>query len=182
MEINSLHLKTALMAYWRFRKQCICADEVGFGGGNSDILVDTGKEVIDIECKISKSDLKADLHKKKHEAYKIGFGKYISIPNKFYICVPTYLVEEAKKWTEEVNPKYGVIEFSEIKFNDYQQYSRCWDKMLYIVKKAKSLKEDYKSKKEEISFRLCSALINKNIDLIHRIKNEENNSENQTLE
>lgn len=177
--ITSLHLKTALMAYWRFKKQSLCCDEVGFAGGNSDILVDTGKEIIDIEVKISKSDLKADIKKPKHEANKNQLSQYISVPNKFYICVPTCLVEEAKKWTEEVNPNYGVLEFSEVKYESYKEYPRYYDKMIRVVKKAKLLKEDYKSKKEEISFRLCSALINKNIDSLRRMRENDLSTENK---
>lgn len=179
--ITSLHLKTALMAYWRFKKQSLCCDEVSFAGGNSDILVDTGKEVIDIECKISKSDLKADIKKPKHEANKNQLSRYISVPNKFYICVPTSLVEEAKKWTEEVNINYGVIEFSEVKYEQYKNWDRYWDKMVKIIKKAKILKEEYKSKKEEISYRLNSALINKNIDLLRKMREHDLSTENKDI-
>ena len=112
MEIHSGHLKTALLAYYRFRNRNICADEVF----NADVLVDNGKQIIEVECKISKSDLKADIKKEKHKLWKQEPLTRHYIPNKFYICVPTELVDEALKWTEENNSNYGVIEFSRNKF------------------------------------------------------------------
>lgn len=160
MNFHSGHLKTAVMAYYRFKKMSVCADEVF----NADVLVDTGKEIIEIECKISKSDLRADSKKSKHNEFKDPLKKKWSIPNKFYICVPTELVEEAKIWTEEVNPAYGVIELSNTKYEHWVKYTMGWENMLYFVKKAKPLHKEYHSKQERIALRLSSKIINASIE------------------
>lgn len=166
MEVNSLHLKTALLAYYRFKRQLICADEVYLGRFISDVLVDTGKEIIEVECKVSKSDLWADGNKGKHNNYKL-IDRYAS-PNKFYICVPTSLVEEALKFVQQINPRYGVIEFSEISFEKRANYTRGgWEHMICVRKKGLSLRKLYMPKKEPICQRLCSALIN---EYIRKIK------------
>lgn len=159
MEINSFHLKTALMAYYRFKKQCICGDEVYLGRFITDVLVDTGGEIIEVECKTSKSDLWADANKQKHNNYK-ETERY-ACPNKFYICVPTPLVEEALKFVAQINPKYGVFEFSEIDFEEKKGYARGgWERMVSVRKKASLLRKPYMSKFEVLQSRICSALIN----------------------
>ena len=164
---TSLHLKTAVMAFYRFKKQMVCADEVSICGGDADVLVDSGTSIFEIECKVTKSDLKADLKKKKHEIYKEGHHPYLVVPTRFYICVPTPLVEDAKIWVEEVNPKYGVIEFSTVKYEQNRPYRRRWDMMLYFVKKAGKLTDVYHSKKDAIAKRLCSANLNFKLDSIY---------------
>lgn len=173
--IHSGHLKTAVMAYFRFKKTFICADEVF----NADVLVDTGKEIIEIECKISKSDLKADLKKPKHNEFKDPSKRKYCIPNKFYICVPTELVEKAKKWTEEVNQAYGVIELSNTKYEHWVKYTMGWENMLYFSKKAKSLHKEYYSKSERIALRLSSKLINASIEGLRYERLKEKNSSTQ---
>lgn len=52
-KITSSDLKLALMHYYRFNYGYVCAEEAT----NADILVDTGKEIIEIEVKIGKGDL-----------------------------------------------------------------------------------------------------------------------------
>lgn len=159
MKVNSEYLKTAVMAFFRFKRRNICADEVRICTRHlADILIDNNKQVIEVEIKTSKSDLRADKKKSKHLWYIEKPETYA--PNLFYICVPSELVEDAIKWCEEINPNYGVIEFSQKKFESYYRNNRRWDEMLYFVKKAKPLHKIYKSKKDRISLRLCSANIN----------------------
>lgn len=174
--ITSSHLKTALMAYYRFKKQNICADEVKIGGGLADVLVDTGLKTIEIEVKISKADLRNDKKKVKHEAYRKGFHKYYTVPNFFILCIPTELVEEAKIFVKEVNTKYGIIEFSNEKYNKISRYDRKWDEMLYLIKKPELLTTERISAEKKIIKRLCSSNINFHIDLLKRM-NEENINE-----
>jgi len=52
-KITAFDLKLALMQYFRFNRQWLCVDE--FRG--ADIIADTGKEIIEVETKITKSDL-----------------------------------------------------------------------------------------------------------------------------
>lgn len=175
MIFDSRHLKTAILAYYRFKKGAVCADEVF----DADVLIDTGKEIIEVECKISKSDLKADAKKEKHKQWKgeTPFRKH-QRPNKFYICVPTELVEAAKKFVEEVNPNYGIIELSNTKYDHWYRYTRGWDNMLYFVKKAKNLHKEYISYQECIALRLCSKIINSNIEGLQEYHRNQKKVEN----
>lgn len=157
MEINSYHLKCALLAFYRYKRGAFCADEVVCSGGLSDILVDNGTtEVIDIEIKTSRADLMRDVRKEKHEAYKAGDHKYFALPNKFYLCVPTDLVKDAIEFVEKTNPNYGVIEFSKSKYESYCPPERC----LYFVRKAKKLTKEYKTRYVTIAKRLSSIVVN----------------------
>lgn len=162
MEIHSGNIKTVLMYYYRFKRQFIACDEVKTDCNElSDILVMTKKEFIEIEIKTSKSDLingekSKDKHKKLNEKRLV---------NKFYICVPTELVEDAKLWIAQTNINYGLIEFrTEIAKGICYDY----ETLLLFSFDAKSLQptfsEDLKTK---IIKRLSSALTN---EYIRRVK------------
>lgn len=144
-KITSKQIKTALYWYFRFERQWLCADEV-YGW---DMLVDTGRETIEVEIKVSKSDLwHGEAKKKKHDAggnYANGVSRFC--PNKFYVCVPTRLVEEARKWVEAVNPKYGVLEFYEESFL-----------MVGVRKSALRLHDVYTDEREKLAMRLCAII------------------------
>ena len=95
------------MEYWRFTRQCLCADEVGYGRFIADIVVLTKKDYIhEIEVKVAKSDLcTLELKKTKHLNMT---NKWF--PHYFSFAVPTELIEEALKIISQLNPKYGLIE------------------------------------------------------------------------
>lgn len=167
--ISSLHLKTALLYYYRFKRQYTCVDEVCSSFNEiADILVDTGKEIYEIEIKISKSDLNAEKKKQKHMKSDMGGA------NKFYLCVPTELIPYAEKWIQEVNPKYGLIGFaSESYKKDREQYGdyNKWDTYRFFVKQASSLHKNYNKKlKDRIISRLGSALCNAYINQIEMME------------
>jgi len=134
---TSLEIKTSLISYFRFKRQWICAPEVSFDWGLADILIDTGTEIREVEVKISKSDLyngeaKKDKHRRGVKC------------NRFYVCVPSYLVEEAIKWVEQTEKNYGVIE--------YQSYLN-----LVIRRSAKPLNRQYYPEiRKKIEMRLSS--------------------------
>ena len=169
------------MAYFRFKRQYLVADEVHICNiFLADVLGDNGKKVMEIECKTSKSDLRADSKKEKHRWYKEVPEKYA--PNQFYICVPTNLVADAIQWTNEINPNYGVIELSETKFEHWINYTRGWENMLYFAKKAKSLHTVYKSKQERIGLRLASKVINSSCTkLYHSYIEDKRKNSNENL-
>lgn len=152
MEVNSHIIKTCLMKYWRFKRRYICVDEIG--REPADILVDTGKTMIEIEIKISKSDLwNGEARKRKHKLDDTKRGC-----NQFYLCVPTELIDEGKKWIDQTNPKYGLIEF-DTKLLEKGYYH--WYKYLSFIKKPKKLNNKYNMYyKNQIPLRLCSALAN----------------------
>jgi len=110
-KITAFDLKLGLLQYCRFRRQWVCVDECN----NADIIADTGKEIIEIEVKITKSDLIYGEGKKrgKHNRYMYG-GRHV--PNKFMFCVPENMVETATNFSQTINDNYGVIGFDSVKF------------------------------------------------------------------
>lgn len=162
-KLTSTDLKLALLEYFRFKRQAICVDECQ----NVDIMIDTGKEIIEIETKISKSDLKADLKKtigrtKKHDAYANPRSNSWLKPNKFYFCVPDYLEEFALKFAKDINPKYGVFVFDSEIHN--RQLSRghysSHVNFLRVSRKGRKLHDRYNEKlKWQIALRASSKLI-----------------------
>lgn len=147
-KITSEDLKLALMQYYRFNYGYICTTE--FRG--ADIIADTGKEIIEVEVKISKEDLiEGEKAKKiKHFLYERGKGKNRLHPNKFLFCVPDYLTEDALTWAKTLNSNYGVIQFNT------KDFLRCLERnafswmnnncYLTIIRSAKKLHEKYDPK------------------------------------
>ena len=118
-KVTSFDLKLALMQYFRYGKQCVVTEECN----DNDIMVDTGNEIVEIEVKMSVSDMRADLKKRlggrgKHDFYSNPRGRSWMIPNKFYFCVPSYMKDDALAFAKMINPKYGVFVFDEKKFLD----------------------------------------------------------------
>ena len=106
--MNSSEIKHALMYYFRFKRQWICASECL----NNDVMAITNKDIIDVEIKINKYDLwKGEAKKSKHIFYKREMPEWFKFhhANRFYICVPKNLEEEAINWVKETNNKYGII-------------------------------------------------------------------------
>jgi len=145
--MNSYYIKTVLMEYWRFTRQCLCADEVGYGMNLADVIVLTKSNYIhEIEIKCAKGDLCGlELKKKKHlDMTKKWYPHYFSF------AVPTELIEDALKIIEQLNPKYGLIEITGL-------YTP-----ITIRKSPKRLHnniEELEKWKHKIVYRLNSALI-----------------------
>ncbi len=146
--MNALKIKCALMEYFRYTRQWICVDEASCGRGDrADILVDTGKEVREVEVKISSYDLNT-LEKMKIKHLERFKGRK-DTPNKFSICVPSNLIEEAKKWVKKMDSRYGLIEYVGDRYNPIRN-----------IKTAKQLHSNYSTlRKKAIYMRLCSSLI-----------------------
>jgi len=124
---TSLELKIALMSYYRFKRQCVCATECL----HMDFVAITTKGIVEVETKVNKYDLwKGEAIKNKHNQYKQG-GKFSWTPNCFYICVTEDLQEEAIKWVEQVNPNYGVLV--------YLPNNIKWEDKIWTVKSAQKL-------------------------------------------
>ena len=157
-KITSTHIKAALLSYWRFKRQMNCMDEVSVCYTSMDVAVDTGGFLFEVEVKTSKSDLvQGEKRKDKHERYaNIGNGKKSFeakyIPNQFYVCVPTELVDVAKEWCKKTNPNYGVLEFRSLHWGG-------WEDMIRVAKKAKFLHENTITphQKNELMQRAASA-------------------------
>ncbi len=148
--MNSFEIKHALLSYFRYKRQCICATECL----DNDVMVIAKNGIIlDIEIKVNKYDLwKGEARKSKHKWYKINPSKYTA--NKFYMCVPTELLDEARKWVETTNEKYGIIECSK---------TRLYPRNITIIKKASML---HKFKNEKLPYKVMMRVCSENIGLI----------------
>ena len=117
--------------------------------GKADILCYNKNEVIEVEIKISKSDLLHDIEKKKHLKYSVG--KVWNMPNKFYYCVPYQLEKDALNLIKKINPNYGLIIIDTNLEKDN----------IVFIKRAKCLKEKIEPKMPYyINYRCSSELIN----------------------
>ena len=152
--MTSLQIKHALLSYFRFKRQYICASECM----DNDVMVITNKGIIEVEVKVNKYDLwKGEAKKTKHKSYTNLLNS--NIPNRFYICVSEELKEEAIKWVESVNKKYGIILCSKRSYFPY---------LTSIIKRAMPLhNKPSEYLKKRIMMRVCS----ENINLIGRLLN-----------
>ena len=162
-KVTAFDMKVALMQYYRFKRGWICVYE--FHG--ADIIVDTDKEIIEIETKVTKHDLiKGEMKKlSKHQRYKNGIGWAYLRPNKFSFCVPENLVETALAWAKKINEDYGVIAFETERFKEHLLNNKlhwlAWNCYLRTVRSAKKLHTDYKdTARWRIAKRTSSALAN----------------------
>ena len=99
-------IKSTLLSYYKFYTHCLMVGtEIETNHGIADIIVMTRKTlyIYEIEIKISLSDLKNELKKDKH--------KFPIESNKYYFCVPTNILKETILLAEQLNPKYGVLEY-----------------------------------------------------------------------
>ena len=146
--MTSLEIKYAVMYYFRFKRQWICASECL----QNDVMAIAGNEIIEVEIKISKYDLwKGEAKKYKHKILSNSASPHwrlLNMPNKFYICIPISLEEEAKKWVEQTNKKYGII-----RYNPNCHYNFA----ISIAKIAQVVKEGFdESLKEKVMRRVCA--------------------------
>lgn len=160
--MTSYTIKHALMYYYRFNRQCLCATECM----NSDVIVVSNNKILEIEIKTSKSDMwRGEAVKAKHK-YMQNPKEYITrfMPHKFYMCVPDKLREEAFKWVEATNSKYGIITCTG---DDYFPHN------IFINKSASTIhkKELGKYTVRNIMMRVCSENVGLRERVIHGIIN-----------
>jgi len=157
---KSKDLKVAVLSHFRFGRQCICIDE--FNG--ADVIVDTGTEIIEVEIKVTKSDLVGGEKFKalKHKLYALGRAYARCHPNRYLFCVPTHLLEDALDWAEELNLKYGVMSFDTSGFErrlNFDRSLRAGD-LIRTARRAKKLHEEYSMKQRwKIAKRATSKVI-----------------------
>lgn len=144
MAVTSQMLKAVVISYFRFKRQYCAIDEVSSDMGNADVLCDNGKQIIEVEIKVTRSDL--IMGERKKGRHPIGAPKeYGNTPNRFFICVPLELKEVAEKWIEETNPLYGLICFDEKSVHIFKEVSFvAWGNYLWICRSAKKIHGEYK--------------------------------------
>jgi hypothetical protein len=159
MKITSDIIKASLYSYFRFRRQYIVAEEVETEYGcRADILADNGKEVIEVEIKTSKSDLKNEIKKRKFKTDSHNI-------NKFYYCLPKSIIDDSViAWITSLNKKFGIIEFDDDAFSKMRypkRQIRKIDSYLHIIKNGLKLTDEYeKVYRDLIMMRLSSFVSN----------------------
>lgn len=165
--VSSEDIKIALLSNYRYKKQQIAADEVGFQLGQTDISSYLNGVLTEVEIKTSKSDLWNGEKRKsgKHECYTKPPStlKYKEItPNYFFICVPEDLLPEAEKWVEATNKNYGIL-----RYESNEKFCMRPEDRILVWRRAKRLhNETYPRSLELIARRLSS----NNIVLKHSCK------------
>lgn len=158
MKTTAFEIKLALLEYYRFGSQCVSVDE--FNG--ADVIADTGKEIIEIEVKITKHDLVNGEKQKrlKHICYGQGRPFKRCYPNKFLFAVPMDLVEVAEHVVFDLNPKYGIIGFdaeafeAHVQGNSFVPYLKNY---LCSMKRARRLHTNYGRRQTRLIAKRCSA-------------------------
>lgn len=153
-------IKSALLHYLRFKKQCFVATEVSLHLGNADILYipKTKTDIYEIEIKISKTDFLKEWNKKefKHKCLNSSYINNLNNPqiNYFSFCVP----EELKDFAlEQIKDKpYGLFIFKEVwkhknKLQEQLDLSEC----ITCVKSPKRLLQEKSRYFDDIKERIC---------------------------
>ncbi|MCK5604256.1 hypothetical protein KAR91_20375 [Candidatus Pacearchaeota archaeon] len=157
MKVTAFELKLAVLEYYRFGSQCVAVDE--FNG--ADVIADTGKDIIEIEVKVDKSDLRNGERRKqrKHALYRQGRPWAQCHPNKFMFCVPIELIETAKEVVAELNPKYGIIAFDTNQFIHTIEagYTLYIYECLCVIKRAGKLHTNYDARQTRLIAKRASA-------------------------
>lgn len=160
---NSDYFKIVVASYFRFVSHYIytCTEYEYM-----DVCACNSNYITEIECKISRSDLKKELLKDKHEYYSFSKkSKHVIVPNRYYIAIPFDMYDdETKDFINELNPLYGIMVVK-----DNEDYP-------IIVKEAKKLHNEKVSPKilEEIIRRMSSENISLRKKLVKLKESEQN--------
>ena len=110
--ITADQIKANIASYWRYVKQCpVVALEVNsqlgeWTGEAADVLaVNKNRYLIETEVKVSMSDLKRDVRKRKHIAFRAGH----SVTRYFYFAVPIDIANNAKDICADLYPYAGIL-------------------------------------------------------------------------
>lgn len=157
--MNSSEMKAKVLHYLRFKRRFLfVATEAGTF--NSDVLASNGYEIVEVEVKISKQDLKNEFKKKKHRVYANPTPWYKNLlPNRFFFAVPECLVDDAKELCK--GTKYGVMVVYEGRISHKRKKA-----FVRIVKQAKQITEVHNKKlRYQLVLRMSSEIVRKTIQL-----------------
>jgi len=179
-ELNSELIKVYLAKYYRGRQYEYVATEYDF----KDIIISDKKNIIEIEVKISISDLyneskDRNIYRKNKEGKRVldyirktktnKHNKYkeckSGTPNKFYIAMPYELAlkKDAQEYISALNINYGIIGVS----HHYSKGLKRYIPDIYHVKVAKYLHNNKVS--EKILNSIVKRLSSENIGLREKL-------------
>jgi len=131
--IRAEQIKAAVASYYRYERQCpVVAFETnsqleGWAGELADVLVlDKNRQLIEIEVKLSISDLKRDVKKLKHQAFRNTVKSNTMIrrmpTHLFYFAVPQEIANKAKPICDEFFPYAGIMAVNGLYSNYVEVY------------------------------------------------------------
>lgn len=132
--MNSVAVKTAVLCFCRFAKRYEYIS-TECGEFSADVLASNGKELMEVEVKVSKADFNRDFSKRKHRIYArpdepvSPYSVRDWIPNKFYFAVPEHLKDAVLEVLKGDYQKYGLMVVGEGRI----------DQAVTVVKKAQPL-------------------------------------------
>lgn len=162
INVTSDMMKIVIASHFRFKLHYYyTCTEYDF----MDICCCNGKKLVEIECKISKADLKKDKLKSKHKYYS-GEKKtrYKAIPNRFYYAITREMYEDNDciEFIEQLNQNYGIMIIEN------------WREPI-IVKKAKNL--HLKDIPEKFIESIIKRITSENIGLRTKLYKQKNDKE-----
>ena len=144
--MNEFDMKAAVMGYFRYKRGALCATEVcllGRGLWLSDVVADTGKDIVEVEIKVSVLDFRQEWKTKADKHLQTAQGR---MANKVYFAFPEDIRERLERELLQMHPEYGVIGVSEY---------GTW-----IQRSAKRIREDYDATlRGKIAMRASSEII-----------------------
>lgn len=124
LTINSDYMKIVVASFYRYNRgfKYVCTEFKKI-----DVCASEGSSLIEIECKISKSDLKKELKKKKHDYYSFKKKrKSVIIPNKYYIAITQEMAKDKECFEiiNKLNDKYGIIVVESWRCISFEKYAK----------------------------------------------------------
>lgn len=112
MTIETERIAALVMCWLRFAKQhTYVAREAGHF--SADVLGTNLKTIVEVEVKVSISDLRNDKKKSKHSFYASEDNQRgnegASVPHQFYYAVPEIMKDAAIDFVQGLNKNYGVL-------------------------------------------------------------------------
>lgn len=139
MNMPAAEVKAMVAGFFRYKSQCPiiafeASDELKWSSGEpADLLVVTKSRMLyEIEVKVSLSDLKSDIKKRKHQFFT-NAPEYLPV-HKFFFAVPNEIDSQALVIVEERFPYAGLLAVSKFPFN-----SAALDFGVRVIKSPKQL-------------------------------------------
>ena len=115
LDFASSEVTVACLCWLRFGRQLpyIATEYETYGYHRADVFGANEKESVEIEVKVSRSDLLRDFASKKSKHQRYGDAFTVSsgarMPNRVYFAVPERIKDDALKTISREAPAYGII-------------------------------------------------------------------------
>jgi len=109
-------IRSAAASYWRYTRQCPLvafeAPDLTTNGLADVLVVDSRRQLLEIEVKVSMADLYKDRHKNKHWRFARDTGDHFT--SYFYFAVPHNMANRVSLICDQLYPYAGVLGYSEL--------------------------------------------------------------------